>query len=188
MSSHNDVRLKNMTYNGQKVKKWRHNGTVVYSSSLDPITTALRAYGSNTVWSSYTNNWYANAYDLTDVKTIKFTVVRYYNDTQSGSDGEKWYYNAYEALVGVSTNKSTYTKSVTSMYGHRSYTGSYSNTVTLTLDVSALTGSYYIGVGSRGGSIMSRTDWQDKGYICDYLESYGTQVMYANITKVEFVY
>ena len=32
MLTHNNVKLKNITYNGQKVKKWNHNGVRIYNA------------------------------------------------------------------------------------------------------------------------------------------------------------
>ncbi len=100
----------------------------------------------------FVNGFYDGRYDLTDVIGISITFEYYYYD-KSSSDEEsesKYYYNTYEAGVGVSNNKSTFNRMQSLSFGNLSYEPIQKGTASKNIDVSDLTGEYYIGACIRG--------------------------------------
>ena len=100
----------------------------------------------------FVNGFYDGRYDLTDVIGISITFEYYYYD-KSSSDEEsesKYYYNTYEAGVGVSNNKSTFNRMQSLSFGNLSYDPIQKGTASKNIDVSDLTGEYYIGACIRG--------------------------------------
>lgn len=90
--------------------------------------------------------WYGQKYDLTWFKKLTFRINWYYNDWMDSKG--KYYYDYWDFIAGVGLNNTAFTKSVKhGKVAFQSYTEEASGTVTLTLDVSTLTGYYYIGVG-----------------------------------------
>ena len=90
---------------------------------------------------------------MTNLIGITITFEYYYSDNSGSNDGDnedKYYYNTYEAGVGVSNNKSTFNVIKTLSYGHYSYDNTHKGTYSVNIDVSDLTGEYYIGACIRG--------------------------------------
>lgn len=145
------------------------------------ITTALTAAVNRPeLVVGYRNSWYGGVYDLTNVTTITFTFDYYYKDEDSdiGSTSQKYYYNMYKAIVGVSSDKSTYKASNTFAFGNYSYTKTMSGSNSLTVNVSSLTGNHYIGIGIEGYN-----SYEGEG---SALKGYSNQDYYAKITGVTF--
>lgn len=113
-------------------------GTVSFEASSATITPA-----------SYTSTSMAtvNKIDLTDVKTLKVTLDRYDDNAAAVVVNS----NKQNPDLNYDSGDYTAYKSIPS--GGTSSTSKYSGTVSL--DVSSLSGSYYIVIGSRGGDAGS---------------------------------
>ena len=116
---------------------------------LSPISEELVVRGTysnspNIIW-----NWYEKPYTLNIVNNLKVDTYVSYSDNQN-SKGEKYVYNTYQIYVGISINKVNIEKSVVGTIGQDSYTVSAGRDSVLNLDVSNISGRYYIGVGTRG--------------------------------------
>ncbi|MCI8527739.1 MAG: hypothetical protein HFH82_01060 [Lachnospiraceae bacterium] len=101
----------------------------------------------------FINGFYDGKYDMTNLIGITITFEYYYSDNSGSNDGDnedKYYYNTYEAGVGVSNNKSTFNVIKTLSYGQYSYDNTHKGTYSVNIDVSDLTGEYYIGACIRG--------------------------------------
>ena len=150
----NGVPLKNATCNGEKVKKIVYNGSVVYSaeeqvfpnaSSWEPIHVDAHWYITSstptniTITSEWWNhNSYANvvtsgAIDLTSYNTLSATFGVTGNGSGSYND---WYVGINNSKGGSPSQKGT--KKVTT-----------NGTYTVTFDISALDGNYYIYFGGQ---------------------------------------
>lgn len=143
------------------------------------ITSSVKANGTANNSPNIVYAFYDTKIDFTLIKTATFTIKYYYYDPVSDwNDDQKYYYNTYQAIVGVSTNKSSFAKSSKYIYGQYSYDTTQSGTTTITLDVSDLTGNYYVGAGTKGYN--SYNDENTK------LEKPKEQTYYVEITKVVF--
>ena len=151
----NSVKLKNATYNGEKVKKIIYNGTVVYSaeeiifpngSNWDPIhadehwyirsSTPTNITIASEWWNhdTYANVVTSNAIDLTAYNTLSAT----FNITGIGTGNvyNDWY-------VGINSSKA----SSPAQKGSKRVTAN--DTYTVTFDVSRLNGNYYVYFGGK---------------------------------------
>lgn len=130
-----------------------HRTNVLFGGPKFPsnISTSIVASGELNSW-RYAR--YAEKVDLTKVSKVRFnyTIKAYFNDFSDGKD----YYDSVSGQVGVSVgNSGAFDKSVST--GALWYAGDLtalmqkwlSSSGTLELDVSNLTGEYYIGCGSN---------------------------------------
>jgi hypothetical protein len=154
---------------------------------LDPITTSIKAEytrGEDNQNKAIKYAWYDTKYDLTDISALTITYNYYYLDPDSdvGDVAQKYFYNAFKSYVGVSSSNTD--KSTSDVFevenvfevGSSSYETTMSGTKTVTLDVSDLSGEYYIGCGASGRN--TSTD----GTLYDYND----QAQYVQIVNVAF--
>ena len=157
------------------------SNTVFYAMwAFSNITQNLRAAGNQSISPQYVYNWYSSARDLTNVSTITITYTYYYQNANSenGQSDAKYFYNCFDYIVGVSSNKSTFSASSSkTKVGYNTYTNTMTGTVTETLNVSSLRGSYYIGCATRG------YNGNDMAGLVNYASS---PYYYTNITNVTF--
>ena len=127
--------------------------------------------------------WSSAAYDLTNVKSITFTLNYYYYDTSEPTDEKKkYFYDAFDYYAGVSANKSGFAKySGIEKIGYEDYTTVKNATTNITLDVSGLSGTYYIGAGARGMNKLANSGLKGSHYERGIKPAY-----YAMITAVSF--
>lgn len=126
-----------------------HRTNVLFGGPKFPsnISTSIAASGELASW-RYSR--YTEKVDLTKVSKIKFnyTIKAYFNDFSDGKD----YYDSVAGQVGVSVgNSGAFDKSASTgnlWYGYASMQTWLSYSGTLEVDVSTLTGEYYIGCGS----------------------------------------
>lgn len=116
------------------------------------ILTELKVSGVAANSPNILYNWYGAMYNLTGISTITFIVEYYYYDYNSnnGADGKKYGYNVYDVLVGVAMSKSSFNVSGKYTYGYALYDTTLTGTTEIKINVSNLSGNYYIGVGTRG--------------------------------------
>lgn len=116
------------------------------------ITKTLIAGGNGAQSPTYLYNWYDSLYDLTNINTITFTVKYQYLETGSDAyiSNSKYYYNTYRSIVGVSKDKSAFNASDYRDYGNHSNELTMQGTASITINVSGLKGSYYIGAAAMG--------------------------------------
>lgn len=124
----------------------------------------------------FRNVWYSTPLDLTNVSSITFTYNYYYVDR--GYDNQKYYYNTYAHIVGVSNDKANFTVSNSFECGNHTYANEMSGTKSVTINVSSLTGNYYIGAGVKGYNSYKGGD--------AVLDSYAEQTYYTQVTSVTF--
>jgi hypothetical protein len=159
----------------------------VGAKNIPPITTAIKAEytrGEDNQNKAIKYAWHPVKVDLTSVALLTFTYNYYYLDPDSdvGDVEQKYFYNAFKSYVGVSATQTD--KSTSDVFeardvfevGNESYETTMSGTKTVTLDVSALSGEYYIGCGASGRNT----------YTDDTLYDYNDQAQYTQINHVEF--
>ena len=142
----------------------QYSGLVTPEMSYEEMLEALKEYFPDipspiseelVVRGTYSNSpniiwkWYEEPYTLNIVNNLKVNTYVSYSDNKN-SKGEKYAYNTYQTYVGISINKVNIEKSVVDNIGQDSYTVSGSHDIVLNLDVSNISGRYYIGVGTRG--------------------------------------
>lgn len=122
--------------------------------------------------------YYNGKYDLTNVIGLTITYEYYYfdNDSDIMGDPKKYFYNTYEVGVGVSNNKATFNASQAFSFGNLSYDTSMKGTTSQNVDVSSLTGEYYIGARIRGYN--SNTGGMLQGYSTE-------QTYYVKIVNIQ---
>lgn len=127
--------------------------------------------------------WSSAAYDLTNVKSITFTLNYYYYDTsEPTNENRKYFYDAFDYYAGVSANKSGFVKySGIEKIGYEDYATVKNATTNITLDVSGLSGNYYIGAGVRGMNKLANEILVQSHYQVGKKPAY-----YAMITAVSF--
>ncbi len=141
------------------------------------ILTALQVSGNANNSPNILYSWYGAMYNLTGIRSITFRIEYHYTDLYSENGGGKYYYNVYEALVGVGMSKTTFNASGKYAYGANTYDSTKTGTTEIKISVSSLTGSYYIGVGVRGYNCYNGID---------PLQYSSVQSYYAKILEVIF--
>ena len=152
----NGVKLKNATYNGEKLKKIVYNESVVYSaeeqvfpngSSWEPIHVDSHWYITSSTptniviksewWrrNTYANVVTSNAIDLTDYNTISATF------TITGLGTANNPYNDWYA--GINTSKGSSPAQKSSMRVTKN------GTYTVTYDISSLDGNFFVYFGGK---------------------------------------
>lgn len=130
----------------------------------DDITSNVEAIGNSTQSPNWFYQWYDTPVDLTNVKTIIFDCTFYYEDGvwfyDDGWNKNTYYYNNYQAMIRISEDKDINQKTYYYVYRQNGspdiipkYDGEPVTEIlnyTIEIDVSELSGNYYIGLGVRG--------------------------------------
>lgn len=108
-------------------------------------------------------NFYGLAYNLTGIKKLTFSINWSYHDN-AGSGREKYLYNGCNLYVGVGLSKTGFSKSNYKVVAVNDDRNDQSGSFTIELDVSSLTGNYYIGIGMNGGNMYKGLEKFEYGY------------------------
>lgn len=146
--------LKKMTHNGQTVKKWVHDGVTVLNSKLS-------LYNRGDTCASATGGWKTYSYPGSNAFTFNADHVYYGAGETSGvfvtaapvdvtgytSLKITCQLTSMNALAQFGLNASAPTNELDAYYGMLEYyvnVGTSASEVTFTLDVSKITGSFYV--------------------------------------------
>jgi len=112
----------------------------------------LTVEGTGSVSPNFVYGFYGGSYDMTNLIGLTITFEYYYfdDDSDASADNTKYYYNTFEAAVGVSTNKYALNSYKSITFGNLSTDITQKGTTSKDIDVSQLKGEYYIGARIRG--------------------------------------